>query len=276
MCIPILEGVPVSGADGDDIAALARQYGPTVFRAAWRVLGTRAAAEDVQQQVFLRLIESPPRNVESWPAYLTTVSTRLAIDHLRRQRRWRLLAPLWKADEPDGFTRGRCRTRGSQPLHARRAGAAQSPRRVLLCHAASAGPRTGGDRCRTRHFGKPRQCQRASRPQSARSDADPGAKPMNTLDRTLELFASREPDAATVDRSAAQARRAGGGAAGFAHDSARQRVRRAAGWQRARPRRRSPWRCCGCHSAPRRRWPSRRFNSTSATSARCASTSSSA
>jgi RNA polymerase sigma-70 factor (ECF subfamily) len=90
----------VSGA-AEDIAALARQYGPVVFRAAWRVLGARAAAEDVQQQVFLRLIESPPRNVESWPAFLTTAATRLAIDHLRRQRRWRLLAPLWKADEPD-------------------------------------------------------------------------------------------------------------------------------------------------------------------------------
>jgi RNA polymerase sigma-70 factor (ECF subfamily) len=65
------------------------------------VLGARQAAEDVQQQVFLRLIESPPQNVESWPAYLTTVGTRLAIDHLRRQRRWRLLAPLWKSDEPE-------------------------------------------------------------------------------------------------------------------------------------------------------------------------------
>jgi len=90
----------VSG-DVDDIAALARHYGPTVFRAAWRVLGSRAASEDVQQQVFLRLLESPPRDVESWPAYLTTVATRLAIDHLRRQRRWKLLAPLWKADEPE-------------------------------------------------------------------------------------------------------------------------------------------------------------------------------
>ena len=90
----------VSG-DADDIAALARHYGPTVFRAAWRVLGSRAASEDVQQQVFLRLLESPPRDVESWPAYLTTVATRLAIDHLRRQRRWKLLAPLWKADEPE-------------------------------------------------------------------------------------------------------------------------------------------------------------------------------
>jgi RNA polymerase sigma-70 factor (ECF subfamily) len=98
--IPILESAAVSSATDDDVAALARQYGPTVFRAAWRVLGTRAAAEDVQQQVFLRLMESPPRNVESWPAYLTTSGTRLAIDHLRRQRRWRLLAPLWKTDEP--------------------------------------------------------------------------------------------------------------------------------------------------------------------------------
>jgi RNA polymerase sigma-70 factor (ECF subfamily) len=91
----------MNAAAGEDVAALARQYGPSVFRAAWRVLGARAAAEDVQQQVFLRLIESPPRNVESWPAYLTTMGTRLAIDHLRRQRRWRLLAPLWKADEPE-------------------------------------------------------------------------------------------------------------------------------------------------------------------------------
>lgn len=101
MRIPILESAAVSDATDVDVASLARQYGSTVFRAAWRVLGARAAAEDVQQQVFLRLIESPPRNVESWPAYLTTVGTRLAIDHLRRQRRFRLLAPLWKSDEPE-------------------------------------------------------------------------------------------------------------------------------------------------------------------------------
>jgi RNA polymerase sigma-70 factor (ECF subfamily) len=94
--MPAMSAVP-----SDDVAALARQYGPTVFRAAWRVVGARAAAEDVQQQVFLRLIESPPQNVVSWPAYLTTVATRLAIDYLRRQRRWRLLAPLWRADEAD-------------------------------------------------------------------------------------------------------------------------------------------------------------------------------
>jgi RNA polymerase sigma-70 factor (ECF subfamily) len=91
----------MNAAETEDIAALARQYGPTVFRAAWRILGTRAAAEDVQQQLFLRLVELPPKTVQSWPAYLTASATRLAIDALRRQRRWRLLAPLWKSEEPE-------------------------------------------------------------------------------------------------------------------------------------------------------------------------------
>lgn len=85
----------------DDVAALARRYGPTVFRAAWRILGSRAAAEDVQQQLFLRIIETPPRAVDSWPAYLTAAAVRMAIDSLRRQRRFRLLSPLWKTDEPE-------------------------------------------------------------------------------------------------------------------------------------------------------------------------------
>jgi RNA polymerase sigma factor (sigma-70 family) len=89
----------VTAAPGD-VAALARQYGPLVFRAAWRILGSRAGAEDVQQQLFLRLLEKPPATVQSWQAFLVASATRLAIDHLRRQRRWRLLAPLWKSDDP--------------------------------------------------------------------------------------------------------------------------------------------------------------------------------
>ena len=100
MRIPLSASTPtVSAAVPEDVAALARTYGRHVFRAAWRVLGSRAAAEDVQQQVFLRLIEAPPPDVRSWPAFLTTAATRLAIDHLRRQRRWALLAPLWKTED---------------------------------------------------------------------------------------------------------------------------------------------------------------------------------
>lgn len=80
--------------------ALARQHGPLVFKAAYRVLGDAALAEDVQQDVFLRLIESPPRGVDSWPAFLSTSAVRAAIDVLRRQRRWwRLLPLLWSSVE---------------------------------------------------------------------------------------------------------------------------------------------------------------------------------
>jgi RNA polymerase sigma factor (sigma-70 family) len=100
--IPIVQNAAMSAEEGEDIQALARVYGPRVLQAAWRVLGNRAAAEDVQQQLFLRLLESPPRAVQSWGAYLTASATRLAIDVLRRQHRWRLLAPLWKSDEDSG------------------------------------------------------------------------------------------------------------------------------------------------------------------------------
>jgi len=97
--IPIIQNALMSGEASEDIAALARLYGPRVLQAAWRVLGNRAAAEDVQQQLFLRLIESPPKAVQSWTAYLTASATRMAIDVLRRQHRWRLLAPLWRGDD---------------------------------------------------------------------------------------------------------------------------------------------------------------------------------
>lgn len=101
MGIPILDNAAVTETASEDVAALAKAYGPGVFRAAWRVLGSCAAAEDVQQQLFLRLLESTPRDVDCWPAYLTAAATRLAIDYLRRERRWRMLAPLWNngADE---------------------------------------------------------------------------------------------------------------------------------------------------------------------------------
>ena len=99
MRIPLVQNAAMSGETTDDIAALARLYGPRVLQAAWRVLDSRAAAEDIQQQLFLRLIESPPKAVQSWNAYLTAAATRMAIDVLRRQHRWRLLAPLWRSED---------------------------------------------------------------------------------------------------------------------------------------------------------------------------------
>ncbi|ALN55868.1 RNA polymerase sigma factor SigX [Lysobacter enzymogenes] len=81
--------------------SLARQYGRLVFQAAYRVLGDAAQAEDVQQEVFLRLLQSDGRDaIESWPAYLSAAASRAAIDVLRRQRRWWRALPLWRAQQP--------------------------------------------------------------------------------------------------------------------------------------------------------------------------------
>ncbi len=89
-------------ASRTDIAGLARSYGRHVFQAAYRVLGDAALAEDVQQDVFVRLLENTPEaGVDSWPAYLSTSATRLAIDRLRRQRRWWRLLPGWLAQQPE-------------------------------------------------------------------------------------------------------------------------------------------------------------------------------
>lgn len=79
---------------------LARLYGPLVFKAAYRVLGDASMAEDVQQDVFLRLLETRPGAVDAWPAWLSAAATRAAIDVLRRRHRWRRLLPLWRAQQP--------------------------------------------------------------------------------------------------------------------------------------------------------------------------------
>lgn len=84
-----------SGERQADVAGLARAHGRRVFHAAYRVLGDAALAEDVQQNVFLGLLERSRPDVESWPAYLTTMATRAAIDEMRRRQRWSRLTPAW-------------------------------------------------------------------------------------------------------------------------------------------------------------------------------------
>ena len=78
-----------------DVAELARQYGALVYRAAYRLVGTRAAAQDVQQDLFLRLLQRPPSDVRSWPAYLTAAAVRLALNQLRSRRQWTKFVQLW-------------------------------------------------------------------------------------------------------------------------------------------------------------------------------------
>lgn len=97
------EGESMTDATTPDVAGLARTYGRSVFQAAYRVLGEASQAEDVQQEVFLRLLEKPVGEVASWPAYLTTLAVRMAIDRLRNRQRWRRLLPMWRATTPPAF-----------------------------------------------------------------------------------------------------------------------------------------------------------------------------
>jgi len=71
-----------------DLALLRRR----AFEAGYRMLGSRSEAEDIAQEALLRVADREPDNPE---AYITTVATRLAIDHLRsaRVRREEYLGP---------------------------------------------------------------------------------------------------------------------------------------------------------------------------------------
>jgi RNA polymerase sigma-70 factor (TIGR02957 family) len=70
-----------------DLAAdLHDELRPLMFSIAYRMLGSVAEAEDIVQEAFLRLVRSGPAEVETPEAYATTVTTRLAIDHLRSAR----------------------------------------------------------------------------------------------------------------------------------------------------------------------------------------------
>jgi RNA polymerase sigma-70 factor (TIGR02957 family) len=72
----------------EDRTELLARLRPQSFAIAYRMLGTITDAEDIAQEALLRLhreLESG-RQIDSPPAFLTTVTTRLAIDQLRSAR----------------------------------------------------------------------------------------------------------------------------------------------------------------------------------------------
>jgi RNA polymerase sigma-70 factor (ECF subfamily) len=72
---------------------------PYLFAIAYRMLGEVAEAEDVVQEAFLRYHEADVE-ADSPRAYLATVTTRLAIDHLRSARTRREVYPGEWLPEP--------------------------------------------------------------------------------------------------------------------------------------------------------------------------------
>jgi RNA polymerase sigma factor (sigma-70 family) len=67
----------------DEVALVER---PRLLGIAYRMIGSYSDAEDVVQEALLRAHRASPSDIESPAAYLTTITTRLAIDHLRSAR----------------------------------------------------------------------------------------------------------------------------------------------------------------------------------------------
>ena len=93
-----------------DVGDLYETLRPLVFSIAYRMLGSASEAEDIVQEAFLRFHRESIKGTEiaSPQAYLSAITTRLSIDHLRsaRVRRERytgtwLPEPLLTDPEPD-------------------------------------------------------------------------------------------------------------------------------------------------------------------------------
>jgi len=86
-------------------------YRPLLFGLAYRMLGSAMDAEDIVQESFLRWQQTAGGTVETPRAYLTTVVTRLCIDHLRsaRVRREEYIGP-WLPEPLVGTPPGEERT----------------------------------------------------------------------------------------------------------------------------------------------------------------------
>jgi RNA polymerase sigma-70 factor, ECF subfamily len=82
-----------------DVIESHEELRPYLFAIAYRMLGSVAEAEDVVQEAFLRYQEGDV-DAESPKAYLATVTTRLAIDHLRSARVRREVYPGEWLPEP--------------------------------------------------------------------------------------------------------------------------------------------------------------------------------
>ena len=69
--------------NGGTLLEAFHQHRTSLFAIAYRMLGSVMDAEDMVQETFLRWQKAPVQTIQSSKAYLTTIITRLCIDHLR-------------------------------------------------------------------------------------------------------------------------------------------------------------------------------------------------
>ncbi|MGH8218885.1 MAG: RNA polymerase sigma-70 factor [Steroidobacteraceae bacterium] len=70
----------------EHLSALFERHRPRLFALAYRMLGSRADAEDALQDAYIRWHQAGERNIASEEAWLVTIVTRLCIDRLRTAR----------------------------------------------------------------------------------------------------------------------------------------------------------------------------------------------
>lgn len=86
----------------DWLSGLVEQHARMVFATAYRILGRADEAEDVLQDVFIKVLGvgngQPPDAVRDWGAYLRTAASRTAINRLRQRQRWRVGIPASRTE----------------------------------------------------------------------------------------------------------------------------------------------------------------------------------
>jgi RNA polymerase sigma-70 factor (ECF subfamily) len=69
--------------DTPEVSEQFERYRRLLFSIAYRMLGSAMEAEDIVQEAYLRYRDTPPENIQSPKAFLSTVVTRLCLDQLK-------------------------------------------------------------------------------------------------------------------------------------------------------------------------------------------------
>lgn len=109
-----------------DWNAIVQEFGPLVWRTAFRLLGNHADAADCFQRTFVSAVEQADP-VENWAGYLRRISTARALEQLRTRYRAEPRSHLL-ADDPPGPA--------ADPIDAAAAGELADALRVALAEIA--------------------------------------------------------------------------------------------------------------------------------------------